>query len=238
PAELARAYFELRGAQEQLAVARRNADNQRRTFELTRQRLDAGRGSAFDTERAQAQLSSTLASIPAREAQVAAAQYRVGTLVGRSPSEVARELGRARKTRARSTVASCSPRWKTWRRASPGIARPDSRWKGSRRRVPRASARPSWRGCGSAKGSPIFFRCWMPSGPSSRRRIGWPRGASTRRRRTRRCTRRGGEGEAAGCAARPPLQSRTETLDNTYREEGAARGGTVALQVVLADDHP
>src|SRR5437660_1072745 len=65
---------------------------QRRTFDLTKQRLDAGRGSAFDTERAQAQLSSTLASIPAREAQVAAAQYRIGTLVGRSPTEVAREL--------------------------------------------------------------------------------------------------------------------------------------------------
>src|SRR5438128_9749946 len=91
-AELARAYFEMRGAQEQLQVARQNADNQRRTFELTRQRLDAGRGSEFDTERAQAQLSSTLASIPAREAQVAAAQYRIGTLVGRSPSEVAREF--------------------------------------------------------------------------------------------------------------------------------------------------
>jgi multidrug efflux system outer membrane protein len=91
-AELARAYFELRGAQEQLAVARQNADNQRRTFELTRQRLDAGRGSAFDTERAQAQLNSTLASIPAREAQVAAAQYRIGALVGRAPDQVAREL--------------------------------------------------------------------------------------------------------------------------------------------------
>jgi len=91
-AEVARAYFELRGAQEQLEVARRNAENQRHTFDLTRQRLDAGRGSAFDTERAQAQLSSTLASIPAREAQVAAAQYRIGTLVGRSPTEVAREL--------------------------------------------------------------------------------------------------------------------------------------------------
>src|SRR5256712_3122522 len=91
-AELARAYFELRGAQEQLAVARENAENQRRTFDLTRQRLDAGRGSTFDTERAQAQLSSTLASIPAREAQVAAAQYRIGTLVGRSPTDLAREL--------------------------------------------------------------------------------------------------------------------------------------------------
>lgn len=91
-AEVAQAYFELRGAQEQLEVARRNAENQRRTFDLTRQRLEAGRGSAFDTERAQAQLSSTLASIPAREAQVAAAQYRIGTLVGRSPTEVAQEL--------------------------------------------------------------------------------------------------------------------------------------------------
>src|SRR5437870_4717424 len=93
-AELAAAYFELRGAQEQLQVARQNAENQRRTFDLTRQRLEAGRGSAFDTDRAQAQLSTTLASIPAREAQVAAAQYRIGTLVGRSPTEVAHELER------------------------------------------------------------------------------------------------------------------------------------------------
>ena len=91
-AELARAYFELRGAQEQLEVARESAENQRRTYELTRERLEAGRGSAFDTERAQAQLSSTLATIPAREADVAAAQYLIGTLVGRSPTEVAHEL--------------------------------------------------------------------------------------------------------------------------------------------------
>ncbi len=91
-AELARTYFELRGAQEQLAVAQRNAENQRRTLELTRQRLDAGRGTAFDTERAQAQLSTTLASVPALEAQVAAAQYRIGVLVGRPPAAVAGEL--------------------------------------------------------------------------------------------------------------------------------------------------
>src|SRR5947208_1760089 len=90
--EVAHAYYELRGEQEKLEVDRRNAENQRHTFELTQERLAAGRGSAFDTERAQAQLSSTLASIPAREAQVAAAQYRIGTLVGRSPTDVAREL--------------------------------------------------------------------------------------------------------------------------------------------------
>jgi NodT family efflux transporter outer membrane factor (OMF) lipoprotein len=91
-AEVARVYFELRGAQEQLAVAQRNGENQRRSLELTRQRLEGGRGTAFDTERAQAQLSLTLASIPPLESSVAAAQYRLGVLVGRPPAAVAGEL--------------------------------------------------------------------------------------------------------------------------------------------------
>jgi outer membrane protein, multidrug efflux system len=91
-AELARAYFELRGAQEQLSVAQRNADNQRRSLLVTSQRLEAGRGTAFDTERAQAQLSFTLASIPTLEARVRQAQYQVGVLVGRPPAAVATEL--------------------------------------------------------------------------------------------------------------------------------------------------
>ena len=91
-AELARAYFDLRGTQEQLSVARRNAENQRRTLEVTRERLDAGRGTRFDTERAQAQLSFTLAAIPLLEARIREAQYQIGTLVGRSPAVVAGEL--------------------------------------------------------------------------------------------------------------------------------------------------
>src|ERR687893_2411350 len=94
-AELARAYFDLRGAQEQLAVATRNAENQSRTLRLTRERLEAGRGTAFDTERAQAQLSFTLALIPTLEARVRQGQYQIGVLVGRSPSAVAAELDRA-----------------------------------------------------------------------------------------------------------------------------------------------
>jgi multidrug efflux system outer membrane protein len=91
-AELARAYFELRGAQEQLSVAQRNGENQRRSLEVTRQRLDAGRGTAFDTERAQAQLSLTLASIPVLESRVRQAQYQIGVLVGRPPAALAAEL--------------------------------------------------------------------------------------------------------------------------------------------------
>jgi multidrug efflux system outer membrane protein len=91
-AELARAYFDLRGSQEQLAVAQRNAENQHRTLQVTRQRLDAGRGTAFDTERALAQLNFTLATIPALQSRVADAQYQIGVLVGRPPAAVASEL--------------------------------------------------------------------------------------------------------------------------------------------------
>jgi multidrug efflux system outer membrane protein len=91
-AAVASTYFALRGAQNQLAVARRNADNQRRTLELTQTRLDAGRGTAFDTERARAQLAFTLAAIPVLEANVAEAQYRIAVFLGRSPQELAAEL--------------------------------------------------------------------------------------------------------------------------------------------------
>jgi NodT family efflux transporter outer membrane factor (OMF) lipoprotein len=90
--ELAAAYFELRGAQDRLAVAERNAQNQGRTLEVTLHRLEAGRGNEFDSERARAQLSSTLAGIPAQEAAIAAAQHRIGVLVGRPPLALERAL--------------------------------------------------------------------------------------------------------------------------------------------------
>lgn len=91
-AEMAGAYFDLRGAYDRLAVARRNAENQRRTLDLTRDRLDAGSGTALDTERAQSQLSSTLAEIPVLEAEADAARHRIAVLLGRPPASMAGEL--------------------------------------------------------------------------------------------------------------------------------------------------
>ena len=92
-AEVAAAYFELRGAQDRLAVARRNAENQRGTLDLTLQRLEGGSGNALDSERARAQLSATLADIPTIEGAIAAAQYRLAVLTVREPGSVASELG-------------------------------------------------------------------------------------------------------------------------------------------------
>jgi len=91
-AEVARTYFELRGAQRQLAVARRNADVQRKTVTLTEDRLAAGRGTAFDVERARSVLQLTLSAVPTLEAQIAAARYRIASLLGRTPDVIPSEL--------------------------------------------------------------------------------------------------------------------------------------------------
>lgn len=95
-AEVAGAYFRLRGAQDRLAVARRNAENQRRTLVITEERLTAGRGTALDTERAKAQLSSTLSAIPALEAAVTAEQHGLSVLLGRAPGVVLPDAGGGR----------------------------------------------------------------------------------------------------------------------------------------------
>jgi len=94
--EVARTYFDLRGLQERLRVARENADNQRETLRLVDARLDAGRGTDFDTARARAQLESTAARIPALEAQVAFDMHRLAVLVGQTPDALVAELAPAR----------------------------------------------------------------------------------------------------------------------------------------------
>ena len=91
-AEVARNYFELRGTQNRLAVARQNAENQRQTLELTIALLEGGRGTELDTSRAEAQLQSTLASIPPLEIAIKAAMYRLGVLIGQPPTALEPEL--------------------------------------------------------------------------------------------------------------------------------------------------
>jgi multidrug efflux system outer membrane protein len=91
-AEIARNYFELRGTQHRLAVARKNADNQRATLDLTVLLLEAGRGTELDTSRAREQLNTTLASIPPLEAAVRRAMYRLSVLTGQPPSALGKTL--------------------------------------------------------------------------------------------------------------------------------------------------
>lgn len=91
-AEVARNYLELRGTQERLEVAQGNAENQRKTLELTETRLRAGRGTTFDVARARAQLELTRAALPAFEAAVARTIHRLGVLLGEEPTALAARL--------------------------------------------------------------------------------------------------------------------------------------------------
>lgn len=105
-AEVARNYFELRGFQHRLEVARGNASNQDQSLGITRARLDAGRGTQLDVARAQAQLSATLATIPDLEAASTRAALRLGVLTGRSPEALLAQLGTPRALPALPTTTS------------------------------------------------------------------------------------------------------------------------------------
>ena len=95
-AELARAYLELRGLQNQLSVAQRNAENQRETLKLTESLLQGGRGTELDTSRARAQLNVTLAAIPTIESSISKDIHRVSVLTGQQPAVLEAELSKAR----------------------------------------------------------------------------------------------------------------------------------------------
>lgn len=84
-AEVARNYFELRGAQERLAVARRNLETQRETVRLTQVRFDVGRGDAIDVASATARMKATEAAIPVLVTAETRANYRLAVLTGQRP---------------------------------------------------------------------------------------------------------------------------------------------------------
>jgi multidrug efflux system outer membrane protein len=90
--ELARNYFELRGAQWRLAVAARSLSNQRETLRLTQLRRDAGVGEEQDVASAAARVAATEATIPAIEYEVTSAGYHLAVLTGTRPGELNADL--------------------------------------------------------------------------------------------------------------------------------------------------
>ncbi len=95
-AEVARNYCVLRGLQDQLAVAERNATNQRQTLDLTQTRLEAGRGTELDVSRASAQLALTESTIPPLRTSIATTIHRLSVLTGRQPELLVPQLSASR----------------------------------------------------------------------------------------------------------------------------------------------
>ena len=83
-AEVARNYFELRGIEDQLAVARHNLKNQAELLELIRIRSRAGLSTELDAERQSAVLASLDATIPMIELQRSLRMHRLAVLLADS----------------------------------------------------------------------------------------------------------------------------------------------------------
>jgi len=84
-ADVASAYFDLRGAQERRRVVERNIGNQQETLELTVTLAREGLSTELDTVRARAQLAATQALLPTIISDQNAALNRLARLTGRVP---------------------------------------------------------------------------------------------------------------------------------------------------------
>jgi NodT family efflux transporter outer membrane factor (OMF) lipoprotein len=84
--EVARQYFLLRGAQEQLNVVQALATAQRETARRVESRFREGLASAFDLDRARAEADALDAQVPALRTLSGISQTRLAVLLGRNPS--------------------------------------------------------------------------------------------------------------------------------------------------------
>ena len=95
-AEVARNYMELRGYQREIEIAQQNLAAQQQTLALTQDRFRAGVTTQLDVSRAQAEVSTTAAGIPALDALVHESIHRIAVLLGEHPGALLAELSRVR----------------------------------------------------------------------------------------------------------------------------------------------
>lgn len=84
-AEVARNYFELRGTQKRIAVARQTLVNLRDTQQLTETRWKLGAGSELDVQSSRARLKAIEADIPLLEVSEVQSRHRLAVLLGQRP---------------------------------------------------------------------------------------------------------------------------------------------------------
>jgi NodT family efflux transporter outer membrane factor (OMF) lipoprotein len=90
--EVARNYFELRGAQSRLEITRQNIDAQKNTLSITTLRFEGGLTSGLDARQAQAQLSLTQSQVPFLEFSILSSIYRLAVLTGQLPQPLVDQL--------------------------------------------------------------------------------------------------------------------------------------------------
>ncbi|ABI56756.1 efflux transporter outer membrane subunit [Alkalilimnicola ehrlichii MLHE-1] len=87
-ADVVTTYFDLRAAQQQLAITENTLVSREETYALERVRYEAGETDELTLRQAEAELQSTRAEIPLRQEQVSTLEGVLGVLVGMSPAEL------------------------------------------------------------------------------------------------------------------------------------------------------
>ena len=91
-AEVAQAYFSLRGAQQRLIVQQRNLDNLGDNVRILEASLEAGRGTALDVARVKSLERSLAAQLPQTRAAIARAEQRLGVLTAQGVDDLRSQL--------------------------------------------------------------------------------------------------------------------------------------------------
>lgn len=92
--EVARQYYVLRGAEQRLRIVQALAAAQRETTDRVASRLREGEASAFDLDRARAEVETLEAQVPALRILAGVSRTRLAVLLGRNPSaRVVDDLG-------------------------------------------------------------------------------------------------------------------------------------------------
>ncbi|MHC8318941.1 efflux transporter outer membrane subunit [Pseudomonas sp. LB3P31] len=84
-AQVADTYFSLRTTEARLRVARENARQQQRNFEITEKLFKSGQSAELDLQQARTQYLGTLSTIPNLEDQLQRTRNALGVLVGQPP---------------------------------------------------------------------------------------------------------------------------------------------------------
>jgi NodT family efflux transporter outer membrane factor (OMF) lipoprotein len=92
--EVALDYIQIRGAQEQIAIAQTNLETERHTAEVTRQKGAAGFVSALDEANADAEVATTAATIPPLETTIQQNIFALSILLDRPPADLLEDLSK------------------------------------------------------------------------------------------------------------------------------------------------
>lgn len=102
--DVARNYIDLRGYQQQLAIANENIAVQEKALAITRDRFNKGLSSDLDVQQATTVLATTRAELPTLESSIETSMHSLEVLLGQQPGTLQAELVEA------SVIPSTPPR--------------------------------------------------------------------------------------------------------------------------------